>query len=56
MFQIEGDHAILKPIKNSLQNFYGILPATRPYENTEAVRKEVRLKRGKRFAPRSERP
>jgi AbrB family looped-hinge helix DNA binding protein len=56
MFQIEGDHAILKPIKNSLQNFYGILPATRPYENTEEVRKDVRSKRGKRFTPRSERP
>jgi antitoxin PrlF len=49
MFQIEGDHAVLKPIKNSLQNFYGIFPATRSYENMEAVRKKVRRKRGKRL-------
>jgi antitoxin PrlF len=49
MFQVEGDHAILKPIKNSLRNFYGIFPATRSYGGMEAVRKEVRRKRGKRL-------
>jgi AbrB family looped-hinge helix DNA binding protein len=48
IFQIEGDHAIIKPIKKSLRDFYGILPATRSYEPMEAVRKEVRRKRGKR--------
>jgi AbrB family looped-hinge helix DNA binding protein len=54
MFQFEGDHAILKPIKNSLQNFYGIFPSTRSYEDLEAVRKEVRRKRGKRLISTSE--
>ena len=55
MFQIEGDHAVLKPIKNSLQNFYGAFPATRSYEDMQAVRKEVRRKRGKRLISTSER-
>jgi AbrB family looped-hinge helix DNA binding protein len=56
LFQVEGDHAILKPIKNSLQKFYGVFPATRFYENMEAVRKEVRRKRGKRLISTSEGP
>ena len=51
IFEIEGDHAILKPIKKSLQDFYKILPATRSYEGMEAARKEIRRKRGKRLLP-----
>ena len=54
MFQIEEDYVILKPIKNSLQKFYGSFPATRRYEDIEAVRKEVRRKRGKRLISTSE--
>jgi prevent-host-death family protein len=33
--------------KNPLQNFYGALPPTQPYEAMERVRKEFRRKRGK---------
>jgi AbrB family looped-hinge helix DNA binding protein len=50
IFTIEGDHAILKPInKKSLLDFYGTLPASRPYPGLEAIRKEVHGKRAKRF-------
>ena len=50
IFMIEGDHAILKPInKKSLLDFYGTLPASRPYPGLEAIRKEVHRKRAKRF-------
>ncbi len=49
IFQVEGDHAIMKPIKKSLQDFYGILPATKSYEAMETVRKEIRRNRGKRL-------
>lgn len=48
-FQIEGDHAILKPIKKTLQHFYGALPPTRPFPTMESIRKEVRRERGKRL-------
>ena len=51
IFEVEGDHAILTPIKKSLQDFYRIFPATRSYEGMEAVRKEIRRKRGKRLLP-----
>jgi AbrB family looped-hinge helix DNA binding protein len=51
LFQVEGDHAILKPIKNSLQNFYGSFPATRSYKGMEAVRKEVLASEGKGLSP-----
>jgi antitoxin PrlF len=50
VFQVEGDHAILKPLKKkSLREFYGVLTATRPYPGSEAIRKEVHHKMGKRF-------
>jgi antitoxin PrlF len=50
VFQVEGDHAILKPLKKKpLREFYGVLPATRPYPGSEAIRKEVHHKMGKRF-------
>jgi AbrB family looped-hinge helix DNA binding protein len=50
IFTVEGDHAILKPIKKkSLLDFYGTLPATRPYPGLEAIREEVHKKRAKRF-------
>ena len=48
VFQIESDHAILKPIKKSLQDFYGILPSTRPYPGAEVIRRDVRRKRSKK--------
>jgi len=45
IFMVEKDRAILKPLKKkSLKDFYGILPATRPYPGTEPVRKEVHRK------------
>ncbi len=45
IFEVQGDHAVLKPIKNkSLGDFYGVLPATRPYPGSEAIRKEVHHK------------
>jgi antitoxin PrlF len=50
IFEVQGDHAVLKPLrKKSLAEFYGILPATRPYPGSEAVRREVRHKIGKRL-------
>ena len=50
IFEVEGDHAVLKPLKKkSLADFYGVLPATRPYPGSEAMRKEVQHKMGKRF-------
>ena len=50
IFIVEGDHAVLKPIKKkSLLNFYGALSATRPYPGLEAMREEVHRKRAKRF-------
>ena len=50
IFEVEGDHAILKPLKKrALADFYGVLPVTRPYPGLEAIRKEVHRKMGKRF-------
>ena len=50
VFVVEGDHAIMKPLKKkSLLDFYGSLPATRPYPGIEAIRKEIRRKVGKRL-------
>jgi len=50
IFEVEGDHAILRPLKKrSLIEFYGILPATRPFPGSESIRKEVRQKIGKRL-------
>ena len=47
---VEGDHAILKPLKKkSLSDFYGALPATRPYPGLETVRKEVHQRVANRF-------
>jgi hypothetical protein len=40
----------MKPFKKkSLLDFYGSLPATRPYQGIEAIRKEIRHKLGKRL-------
>ena len=50
IFVIEKDHAVLKPLKQkSLKDFYGILPATRPYPDMESVREEVHHKLAKRL-------
>jgi len=50
IFEVEGDHAILKPLKKrALADFYGVLPVTRPYPGLDAIRKEVHRKMGKRF-------
>ena len=50
IFEVQGDHAVLKPLrKKSLADFYGVLPATRPYQGSEAIRREVRHKIGKRL-------
>ena len=48
IFVIQKDHAVLKPLKKkSLKDFYGILPATRPYPSMESVREEVHHKLSK---------
>src|SRR4030042_6328712 len=45
IFVIQKDNAVLKPLKKkSLKDFYGILPATRPYPGMEPIRKEVHRK------------
>jgi len=50
IFTVEGDHAILTPLKKrSLSDFYGTLSANRPYPGLEAIREEVHKKRAKRF-------
>ena len=50
IFSVEGDHAVLKPIKKkSLLDFYGTLPAGRPYPGVEVIREVVHKKRAKRF-------
>lgn len=52
-FIVEGNHAVLKPFKKKpLLDFYGALPATRPYPGLEAVRKKVHHKIGQRFHER----
>jgi len=50
IFEVRGDHAVLKPLKKKpLADFYGVLPATRPYPGSEAIRKEVQHKMGNRL-------
>ena len=50
LFAVEGDQAILRPLKKKpLRELYGALPATRPYPGLEAVRRKVRRKRAQRF-------
>jgi len=50
IFMVEGDHAILRPIrKKSLLDFYGALPATWSYPGLETIREEVHHKIAKRF-------
>jgi AbrB family looped-hinge helix DNA binding protein len=45
IFSVEGEQAVLKPfIKKSLVDFYGILPATRKYPGSEAIRRELHQK------------
>jgi AbrB family looped-hinge helix DNA binding protein len=47
MLQVEGNHAILRPIKKkALREFYGAFPATRPYPGTATVRTHVGRKLG----------
>ncbi len=54
IFIVEGDHAVLKPIKKkSLLHFYGAFSATRPYPGLEAIREEVHHKRAKRYKGKS---
>ena len=51
MLKIEGDHAILRPIrKKPLLEFFGAFPATKPYPGTVSVRKKVGKKRGKELS------
>ena len=50
-FTLEGNHAVVKPLKKkALSDFYGALPAKRPYPGLESVRKEVHQKITKRIA------
>ena len=45
IFVIQKDHAVLKPLKRkSLKDFYGVLPATKPYPGMESVRERVHHK------------
>jgi antitoxin PrlF len=47
IFKVEGDHAILRPLKRkALLEFFGAFPATQPYPGTESVRKKVGKKLG----------
>jgi antitoxin PrlF len=51
LLKIEGDHAILRPIKKKpLLEFYGAFPATKPYPGTESVRKNIAEKRGEELS------
>jgi antitoxin PrlF len=51
MLKIEGDHAILRPIKKKpLLEFFGAFLATKPYPGTESVRKQVGEKRGEELS------
>jgi len=52
-FRLEGDHAVLKPLKKkALLDFYGAFPARHPYPGLEAVRKEVHHKIAERIDAR----
>ena len=53
-FQIDGDQAVLKPLKKKpLVEFFGAFPTKRPYPGLEAIRKEVHHTIGKRFVGRN---
>ena len=55
-FRLEGDHAVVKPLKKkALLDFYGAFPARRPYPGLEAVRKEVHHKIAERIDGRKKR-
>lgn len=50
LFLLEEDRLILIPVRRrALGELYGALPATRPYPGAEAVRQEVRRKRGEQL-------
>jgi len=50
IFMVEGDHTIPKPLKKkSFLDFYGALPATRPYPGLEAIREEIHHNIARRF-------
>jgi antitoxin PrlF len=52
-FHIDGDRAVLKPLKKKpLVDFFGAFPTKRPYPSLEAIRKEVHDKIGERLAGR----
>jgi AbrB family looped-hinge helix DNA binding protein len=47
MLRVEGDHAILRPIKKkALLELYGAFPATQPYPGAASLRKKVGRKLG----------
>jgi antitoxin PrlF len=47
MLSVEGDHAILRPVKKkALLDFFGAFPATQPYPGTASLRKRVGKKLG----------
>jgi len=51
--RVEGDHAILRPVKKKvLLEFFGALPATKPYPGTASVRKRVGKKLGENLCTR----
>lgn len=47
LFEVKQDHAIMKPLKKSLSDFYGTLPATRPFPGKDEIRKEIQFKLAK---------
>lgn len=45
--QIEGDHAILRPLKKkALLEFFGAFPAAKPYPGADSIRDQVGRKIG----------
>jgi len=51
--RVEGDHAILRPIKKkALVEFFGAFPAKQPYPGTASVRKRVGRKLGEDLCDR----
>ena len=56
LFIVEKDQALLKPMRRkSLEGFYGVLPATKPYPGMELIREEVHKKIGKRITEKRKR-
>ncbi len=52
-FRIDGNHAVLKPLKKKpLVDFFGAFPTKRPYPGLEAMRKEVHHKIADRIVER----